>query len=160
MSLQQLHHSLCHGTHCPATRLFQLLTQLGITPNFSHHIFFPTCTNVSTDHTPRVPPLPFLCSSSEGLGDGFCSSLPGTTRQLLARHLPTSPTTPAAPHNRCFPPPFILLESKETKADAVPASSLCPLIQIHPDFSCRCPPSTSCVMPTFLQSSFMLAAPF
>lgn len=143
MSLQQLHHFLCQGTCCPSTRLFQPLPWLGMTPNFSHRIFFPTCSNISINHMPKVPPLPFLCSSSEGLGDGFCSTLPGTTAQLLARHLPTSPTTPADPRNCCFPPPFILLKSKEAKANAVLASYHCALIQIHLDFSCRCPPSAS-----------------
>lgn len=95
MSLQQLHHSLCHGTHCPATRLFQLLTRLGMTPNFSHHIFF--LHLYKRQHRPHTQSSPFALSMFFLWGTD--SAAPFLAPQVSSSH-DTSPLPqpPQQPH--------------------------------------------------------------
>lgn len=98
MSLQQLHHSLCHGTRCPATRLFQLLTWLGMTPNFSHHIFFSPLVQTSAQTThPEFPLCPFYVLPLRDWGTN--SAAPFLAPQVSSSH-DTSPLPqpPQQPH--------------------------------------------------------------
>jgi len=101
----------------PAKTLFQFLQWLGSTRNSYYHTFFPLFKH---QHRPFIQadlPLLFPCSSIKGFTGSSCST--------LSQHSRSSHTTflhflvPANLLNHWFPFPFILLEPKEAKTNAI-----------------------------------------